>query len=76
MINVSVFSKHLIVRVVKNAYTSLAANKLCHLTSRIWTPPPKYKKLINSSGAWNKPVVDYPASGVESIVFRADMEFA
>ena len=38
--------------------------------------PPKYKKLINSSGAWNKPVVDYPASGVESIVFRADMEFA
>ncbi|MET3137952.1 hypothetical protein AAKU61_002315 [Undibacterium sp. GrIS 1.2] len=38
--------------------------------------PPKYKKLINSSGARNKPAVDYPASDVESIVFHADMESA
>ena len=42
----------------------------------IYGLPPKYKKLINISGAWNKPAVVYPASIVESIVFRADMESA
>jgi hypothetical protein len=63
------------------SYRSASQRKLWPLAtvvqrSLLYGLPPKYKKLTNSDGARNKPAVDYPASDVESIVFRADMESA
>ena len=37
---------------------------------------PKIKKLIDRSSMRDKPAVVYPASDVDSVVVRADMEFA
>jgi hypothetical protein len=54
------------------------SSSTCNVTCNpcYMAPQKKYKKLINRFGAWNKSAVVYPASDVESNVFRSYMESA